>query len=208
MSSRPVLPFLFAAAGLALWSLLAGLEFLRGYDTGAAGSAVLLLSAWSALYGLWRLPGEEVERQVSPAEWKAWIGTAFMAVAIGYFIARMDAFQVASLADSPRAREVGSNLALLLIAWTVLSGVVAARWKDRVQEDERDREIERLGCDWGRGAVTAMIVGLALLLGFSPAERLDWATLPMVASLLLLALMVGTLFENAAVAVRHLLDRR
>jgi len=53
-----------------------------------------------------------------------------------------------------------------------------------------------------------MIVALAILLGISPADRLQWAPLPMVANLLVLVLMVGCLVDNAASAVRHWLDRR
>lgn len=207
-SARPVLPLLFSATGMTVWLVLAALEARYGYDTGGIGSAILVLAAWSALYGLWRLPLEGIERAIAPAEWKAWFGTVFMAVAVGYFIVHIDAFQVASLADSPRARKVGTHLVLLLIAWTVLSSALDARWNNRVLEDERDLDIQRRGAGWARGAMTAMLVGLAVLLGISPADRLEWATLPMVANLLVLVLMVGCLFENAAIAIRHLLDRR
>lgn len=207
-TSRLALPLLMAAAGLGLWLLLAGAESLFGFDTGAVGFAVLVLATWSALHGVWRLSLTEAELQVSPAEWKAWIGTAFMAVAVGYFVARMHVFQTADLGMDPAAREVGRNLVLLLVAWTVLSSTVGRRWKDRVQEDERDREIEREAAGWARGAITAMLVGLAVLLGISPADRLEWATLPMIANLLVLVLMVGCLVDNGVSAVRHWLDRR
>lgn len=208
IARRFALPMLLAAAGLGLWLLLAGVESLFGLDTGPVGFAVLVLAAWSALYGVWQLSLTETELQVSPAEWKAWIGTAFMAVAVLYFVARMHVFQTPSLADSPEARQVGRNLVLLLVAWTVLSSTIGRRWKDRVQEDERDREIEREAAGWARSAVSAMIVFLAILLGLSPADRLEWATFPMIANLLVLVLMLGSLVENGTSAVRHWLDRR
>jgi hypothetical protein len=208
IAPRLVLPMLLAAAGLGLWLLLAGVESLSGLDTGPVGFAVLVLSAWSALYGVWRLSLTEAELQVSPAEWKAWIGTAFMAVAVLYFIGRVHVFQTPSLADSPEARLVGRNLGLLFVSWTVLSSTIGRRWKGRVQEDERDREIERVAAGWARSAVSAMIVFLAVLLGLSPADRLQWATLPMIATLLVLVLMLGSLVENGTSAVRHWLDRR
>lgn len=205
---RLAVPVLLAAAGLGLWLLLAGVESVSGLDVGGIGFAILVLSAWSALYGVWRLSLTESELRISPAEWKARIGTAFMAVGVGYFLARMHVFQVPDLSLSPEAREVGRNLVLLLVAWQVLSTTFARRWKDRVQEDERDREIEREAATWSRHAISAMIVVLAVLLGISPADRLQWATLPMVANLLVLVLMVGCLVDNAASALRHWLDRR
>lgn len=205
---RLAVPMLLAAAGLGLWLLLAGVESVAGLDVGGIGFAVLVLSTWSALHGVWRLSLTEAELQVSPAEWKAWIGTAFMTVAVAYFLASMHLFQVADLSASPEARDVGRNLVLLLVAWHVLSTSFARRWKGRVQVDERDREIEREAAGWARHAISAMIVVLAILLGLSPADRLQWATLPMVANLLVLVLMVGCLVDNAASAVRHWLDRR
>lgn len=201
-------PALLAVAGLGLWLLLAGVESASGLDVGGIGFAILVLSTWSALYGVWRLSVTETELRISPAEWNAWIGTVFMAVGVVYFMARMHVFHVPDLSMSPEAREVGRNLVLLLVAWHILSTAFARRWKDRVQEDERDREIEREAAAWSRHAISAMIVALAILLGISPADRLQWATLPMIANLLVLVLMVGCLVDNAASAVRHWLDRR
>lgn len=205
---RFALPLLLATAGLGLWLLLAGAGEPFGIDLGALGFALLVLAAWGALYGVARLPRGDGELALSPAEGKAWIGTAFMAVAVAYFIAKAHVFQTPSLAGNPEARAVGRHLVLLLVAWTVLSATVSARWKDRVQQDERDREVERLAAGWGQGAVTVMLIGLALLLGLSPPEKLHWATLPMIANQLVLVLMVGCLVQNGASAVRHWLDRR
>ena len=78
----------------------------------------------------------------------------------------------------------------------------------RVQEDERDREIEKRAAGWGRGALIACIVGLALMLAFSPAERLAWATHFMIANLLVFALMWGWLCEYVATALMYWKDRR
>jgi hypothetical protein len=205
---RITLPAALVVAGLGLWLLLAGFENLLGFDAGGVGFALLMLSAWSALYAVSRLPRGAAELAVSPGEWKAWIGTAFMAMAVAYFLAKVHVFQTTSLLDNPEASAVGRNLVLLLVSWTVLSSLVGARWKDRVQADERDLQIARIASDWGRGALTVGLISLAVLLGFSPADRLQWATLPMIANLLILAIMVGCLFEYAASAVLHWLDRR
>jgi hypothetical protein len=76
-----------------------------------------------------------------------------------------------------------------------------------VQEDERDREIEKQASGWGRGALVAVIIGLAVMLGFSPAAKLEWASHFMIANLLVFALMWGWLCEYAATAVMYVRDR-
>lgn len=193
---------------LAFWALLAGPSTLLGVDLGKVGTATLVLLAWGALYAISRMPQGEAERGLAPGEWRAWVGVAFMLAATGYFLARADVFAATSLQDNSHASAVGRHLVLLLVAWSVLSGVLGARWKGRVQEDERDREIEKRAAGWGRGALIACIVGLALTLAFSPAERLAWATHFMIANLLVFALMWGWLCEYVATAMLYWRDRR
>ena len=79
---RLAFPMLLAVAGLALWMLLAGAESLFGLDLGGVGFAVLVLSAWGALHVVSKQSPTDTELQVSPAEWKAWVGTAFTAMTI------------------------------------------------------------------------------------------------------------------------------
>ena len=143
---------------LAFWALLAGPSTLLGVDLGKVGTATLVLLAWGALYAISRMPQGEAERGLAPGEWRAWVGVAFMLAATGYFLARADVFAAAALQDNPHASAVGRHLVLLLVAWSLLSGVLGARWKGRVQEDERDREIEKQAAGWGRGALIACIV--------------------------------------------------
>lgn len=201
-------PLLLLVAGLSLWLLLAGPERLLGFDTGKAGMVLLVTVAWVSLYAAGQLPRGEFERTASPGEWKARIGMVFMAIAIAYFLGKVRVFQGAAVPFNPEAAAVGRNLVLLLVAWAVLSGIVAARWKGEVQEDERDREIARLAGGWGRGALVACVVGIAVMLAFSPAERLQWASHLMIANLLVFALMWSCLFEYAAAAVAYWRDRR
>ncbi len=198
---------LLALAGLAFWLLLAGPSNVLGIDTGQAGTALLVASAWISMYAVSRLPRGELGQVASLGEWKAWIGTGFMIVAIGYFLAEMHVFTGASFRDNPGANAVGRNLVMLLIAWTVLSSVMSSRWKGEVGEDERDRDIAVKASGWGRGALTASIIGFALMLGFSPADRLQWATHFMIANLLIFALMWGCLVEYTVSAILYWRDR-
>src|SRR3546814_7402838 len=80
-----------------------------------------------------------------------------MAVAVAYFLAKIRVFQGAGVPFNPEATAVGRNLVLLLVAWAVLSSVVASRWKGQVQEDERDREIARHASGWWRGALIVFL---------------------------------------------------
>ena len=206
-TARLLVPLLVAGGGIAASLLLHDGRWL-GLDTGAAGTAVLVLTAWGALFALGRADLSAVENAVSPGEWRAWIGTVFTAVAVAYFVSKLRVFQGADLLHDPAVRAVTTRLVTLLVAWTVLSSMLDARWKHRVQRDERDAEVARQAAAWGRGATVAGIVVLAVTLGFSPADRLTWATPPMIANQLILLVMVGSLFEYAASALRYMADRR
>lgn len=205
---RPWGVFALAAIALpALWLLLAGPERVLGLDTGKLGVALVVTAAWTSLLALSQLPRSEAEAAIAPGEWKAWIGTGFMLVAIAYFLGKAHVFQGAQFGDSA-AQAVGRNLVLLLVAWAVLSTVLASRWKGAVQEDERDREIAVQAAAWGRGALMVHVVAVAVLLTFSPPHKLAWASHLMIANLLVSALMWGWLFEYAASAVVYWRDRR
>ena len=199
---------LLVAGLLAFWALLAGPDVLAGVDLGKWGTALLVTVAWVSLYAISRTPLGDAERGVSPGEWKAWVGVAFMLAVVAYFLAKAHVFAQGAVWDNHGARAVGRNLVLLLVAWAVLTHVLGARWKGRVQEDERDLRIEQQAAGWGRSGLTFCLIGLAVMLAFSPAERLAWATPFMVANLLVLALMCGWLCEYAATAVMYWRDRR
>ncbi len=132
---------LMLTTGCALWLLLTRPKQLLGWDAGNLGMVLLIASAWGLLYSVSRLPREALAQSASPAEWKARVGAGFTLVAMVYFFAKMHVFDDAPIPHNPDATAVGRNLVLLLIAWTVLSSVLASRWKGIVEEDERDREI-------------------------------------------------------------------
>ncbi len=199
---------LIVLAGVALWLLLAGPDRLFGWDTGTLGMTLLVGSAWGLLYAVSRLPREALARSASPAEWKARVGAGFTLVAIVYFLSKLHVFNDAAFPHNPGASAVGRNLVLLLIAWTVLSQVLASRLKGLVEADERDREIAVEATGWGRGALVVGIVGIAVTLAFTPADRLDWATPLMIGNLLVFALMCGWLCEYAATLAYYWRDRR
>ncbi len=199
---------LIMVAGCALWLLLAGPQELFGWDTGQFGMVLLVASAWGLLFVVSRMSGEDLQRSASPAEWKARIGAGFTAIAMVYFFAKMHVLKDATLPHDPDANAIGRNLVLLLIAWLVLSEVLASRWKGAVEEDERDREIAVRAADWGRGALIFSIVGVAVTLCFTPADRFEWATPLMIGNLLIFSLMWGWLCEYVATLAYYWRDRR
>jgi len=198
---------LLGVAGLASWLLLAGSSTILGLDPGQAGMALLVASAWVALYAITRIPHGQLQAMLSPGELRAWVGLGFTLVAILYFLSKAAVFEQRSTWSSADARAVARNLSMLLVAWLLLSSVVGSRWKGAVQADERDREIEKQARGWGRMALVFVVVGLAVLLGFSPADRLKWASHFMIANLLVFALMWGWLCEYAATVLLYWRDR-
>lgn len=192
----------------ALWLVLAGPDRLLGFDSGQAAMVLLMSTAWLSLYRISKTPRDRLEGMASPGEWRAWLGLGFMLVAVVYFLAKAQVFQQMSAWNDPGAAAVARNLVMLLIAWAVLSNVLGSRWKGAVQEDERDREIEKHAAGWGRGALVFCIVGIAVMLGFSPAERLQWAKPLVIANLLVFALMWGWLCEYAATVAMYRRDSR
>ena len=199
---------LMLVAGCALWLLLAGPKELLGWDAGNLGMVLLVASAWGLLYSVSRLPREALARSASPAEWKARVGAGFTLIAMVYFFAKMHVFDDAPIPHNPDATAVGRNLVLLLIAWTILSSVLASRWKGVVEEDERDREIMVQAAGWGRAALIFSIVGIAVMLGFTPATRLAWATPLMIGNLLVFALMWSWLCEYVATLIFYRNDKK
>lgn len=177
---RDGLAGLLLMGGLAPWLLIARPSQLLGIDTGNAGMVLRTTTAW--------------------------IGLAFMAAAIVYFLVHADALHGTYL-DNPDANRVGRNLVLLLIAWSVLARVLKSRWKGEIEEDERDRLHAVQGRDWGYGALVAYVIGLALLLGFSQADKLQWASYSMIGNLLVPGLMWACAFEYGARVLHYRRDR-
>lgn len=195
------------AAGLMLWALLAWSGPLFGVDLGYLGVMVLVAVAALALHAASRLQVPQVEHAISPGEWRAWIGVGFMLVALFYFGTNLQAMRAVDAPQAVHFNGIARKLVMLLVAWAILSQWLVSRWKDRVQADERDRIIEGEAASWGQGALVFSVAALAVMFGFSPAHRLQWATPLMIAHLLVFALMWGWLVEYVASAVMYWRDR-
>lgn len=197
---------LVALAGLSFWVLLAGPEEVLGLDLGKFSIGLSALVAWATLHGVTAAPRGELDEAVSPGEWRAWVGLGFTLLVAAYLLAKADV--IAAAGDARALGKVGGNVVLLLVAWAVVAQALRWRWKGRVLEDERDREIERLAGGWARGALVAVVVGYAVLFGFTPAERLAWATPVVTSHLLVFALVWHALVEHAVTVLAYWRDRR
>lgn len=197
---------LVALAGVSFWILLAGPEEILGLDLGKFSIGVSALVAWAAVHGITVAPRGELDEVVSPGEWRAWVGLGFTSLVAGYLIAKSGV--IAGAGDLRDLGKVGGNVVLLLIAWAVVGQALRWRWKGRVLEDERDREIEVLAVGRARNVLLTLVIMLALKLAFTPAAELAWATPLALAHLLVFGVVVHTLAEYAATVHAYWRDRR
>ncbi|TNJ34224.1 hypothetical protein [Arenimonas terrae] len=193
-------------AGVAFWLLLAGPKEVFGVDPGGFGFGLLVLVAWAAVHGISAAPRTELDEAVSPGEWRAWIGVGFTLGVMAYLLAKADV--IAGAGDLRDVGRIGRNIVLLLITWAVVGQVLQWRWKGKVLEDERDREIEVRAAGWARCALVFCVIGIAVTLGLTPAAHLAWATPIMLAHLLVFALVWHSLVEYAVTALSYWRDRR
>ncbi|MEZ5463187.1 hypothetical protein [Dokdonella sp.] len=184
--AHPRLFWLIAPLCLALWLILATPTHWLGFETPAIGTALLLLTTWVGLGWSTRLPTDP-QSAIPPGEVRAWVAlvfTAAIAALLAFSAGRI--LQAESMAD---LHGVGRTFAMLIIGWIIFSSVLRQRARAGVQEDERDRDIERRADSWAHGAVCLLVVGLAVTLGLTPSDRLEWAR-PVVLSHLLIFLLV------------------
>jgi uncharacterized membrane protein YidH (DUF202 family) len=201
------IPFLLAVAGTALWLLISGPLQLLGFDGGNVGVVLLMTTLWVSLWLISTLPEHRLSSTASPGEWQAWLGLAFLTVALIYFFSKLQLFAVPGTAmDNPDAARVGRNIVMLLIAWAILSSTMAARWKG-VRSDERDLQIAARGETWARCSLAVFVIALAVTLAFTPADRLQWASPLLLANLLIIMLMASNLVETLVQALSYWRDR-
>lgn len=200
------LAVLAALAGLSFWMLLAGPREILGLELGKVGVGLVILVAWTSLYGVSAAPRGELEEVVSPGEWRAWVGLGFTAMMAAYLLVKANV--IAGAVDLRDLGGIGRNIVLLLVAWAIIAQVLSGRWKGQVLEDERDREIERKAACWARAALVGVMFVFVVLFGFTPLDRLAWATPIAISHLLLFGLVCHSLVEYAVTVGAYWRDRR
>ncbi len=195
----------------AIAALCSGLWLVFWPPTGSAAWVAVgtpLLGGGSVLVAmqlaLWRATG--LERAAAPAEVNAWVMLLFLGAIMAVLLGNADV--MANGLDGGEAKKLSMKLAVLGLFYVILAQALRARRGNAVLEDERDREIGRLASGWGRFALVFCVIGIAVMLAFSPADKLEWATHFMIANLLVFALISGWLCEYAATVIYYWLDRR
>jgi drug/metabolite transporter (DMT)-like permease len=204
---RPLFIGLMMIGAVAIWLLFAGPANVLGVDTGNAGVLLLILVGWGALYLVSRIPDAGLVESMSRGEWRAWLGCAFAVVIGVYSLVHAPAFQGPPLTHNPDANHVGRNVVMMLVSWMIFARVLDQGWRGGVREDERDREIAARATGWARMTLVVLAIAMAVLLSFSPAERLAWAPPPMIGHLLIVGLIVSCVVEYVVTALSYWRDR-
>lgn len=188
---------------------------LPDIDLGWPGGLAVLAGAWIVWYLLWATLQEsvaaagtdEAAAPVSPGEQRAWIGLVFTAAILVYYALRGSQMVAADGSMAPEASAIGKHIGMLVVGWLVVMRVLRKRWRDTVEEDERDRTIQALAGNWARIGLSVFVLGIAVMFAFSPLERLQWAAPMVVSNLMVTGLIASSLLEYAVTGVTYWRDR-
>ena len=198
---------LLAGAGYLVFSESSG--NVLGMPPGVVGSLLFFPGVWGCALAIRRLPGSDAELSIAPGEWQAWLGLVFVGSILGSVLATADVFAAqVPVGANPRALAAGRVIGCMFVAWVVLGAILRRRWRGSVLEDERDVQIARRASDSGRWMTVAGVVAMAVMLGFSPTQRLQQFSYPWIAQLLMAALLAGALVEHGVAAWLYWRDRR
>jgi len=191
-----------AATSIGLWLVFWPPDttaFLLGGPLIGLGSAVA-----AAQFALVRSLG--LERQVAPAELQAWLKVALLVAALAVAIGNAGLLQEGFAGQG--ALRLGIMALVLMVLYVVSSSLLRVRQGANVVQDERDLQISARAAAYGRAALVFYLVSLTVMLGFSPPERLMWASPPVVAFHLLLAMLIGWVTEYVVILLQYWRDRR
>ena len=189
---------------------------LPDIDLGWPGGLAMLGAAWLVWYLLWATMQEsaaaaktdEATVPVSPGEQRAWIGLIFTAVILLYYALHGSQMVAADGTMAPEASAIGKHIGLLVVGWLVVMQLLRKRWRDTVEEDERDRGIQARANSWARTGLSVFVLGIAVMFAFSPLDHLQWAKPMTLSNLMMTGLIASSLLEYAVTGVAYWRDRR
>mgnify|MGYP006168067177 CR=1 FL=1 len=193
-------------AVLGAWLQLAGPDKVLGMDSDSVGLALVLLVALSALHALRTWPRSGFDEAISPGEWRAWGG--LFGVAVILFCVIIESGELLGVLGPGDSARIGRRITVLLLIIGTVGWMLDRRWKQRIQSDERDRDISARAAVWGRAALALLVFAVVIVLAGAPAEQLHWATHTAVAHLLVYAIVLGFVVEYGYAVVRYWRDRR
>lgn len=197
----------------ALGSLFGPQERWWGLEIGRLGATVFGFTLWIGA-GLFAAYPERIFSPTwSIAERRAWAGLFFvLLIFLGYLRFMWTLGGLPQIPDSLGELPADNflwNLAVMLIAWAVVSSTLRGREPAVIEADERDLRLRRAADHVGDWALTIMIAWCVGLLVAQPADRLAWWLEPMIAANVLVGILIAkTLVEHAYLVGRYAWDRR
>jgi hypothetical protein len=189
---------------------------LPDIDLGWPGGLAVLAGAWLVWYLLWATMRDsataaktsETAVPVSPGEQRAWIGLIFTAAILLYYALRGSQMVAADGTMAPEASAIGKHIGMLVVGWLVVMRVLRRRWRDTVEEDERDRGIHARANSWARVGLSVFVLCIAVMFAFSPLDHLAWAKPMTISNLMMTGLIASSLLEYAVTGFAYWRDRR
>lgn len=205
----------------AIWIPLSVLAFyllfvLPDVDLGWPGGLTVLAAAWLVWYQLWETMrksaasarlNDSAAATASPGEQQAWIGLVFTIAILVYYGLRAPLMVAADGGRAPEAAAIGQHIGYLVVAWLVVMQALRKRWRDTVEQDERDRTIQASATRWARGGLSVFVIGVAVTFAFTPLERLHWAQPMTISNLMMAGLIATCLLEYLVTALAYWRDR-
>ncbi|MEP6897331.1 MAG: hypothetical protein ABI870_02260 [Rhodanobacter sp.] len=188
---------------------------LPDIDLGWAGGLAVLAGAWIVWYLLWATLQEsaaagiasDAVAPVSPGEQQAWIGLIFTVAILVYYALRGSLMVAVDGTMAPEAAAIGKHIGMLVVAWLIVMRVLRNRWRDAVEQDERDRMIQASASGWARWGLFTFMLAMALMFAFSPLDHLQWAKPMTISNLLIIGLIASSLLEYAVTGLTYWRDR-
>lgn len=204
LHSRNIPSFCFAL--LALYLLWLAPDQIYGIDSGIAGSAILLGTAWLTLWLWWGVRDLAAE-YASLSQQLAGIGLVF-STAIGIsFAMRLHASDWTLDATAASTWQMGRNVLLMLILWPVSAAVLRGLRRDEGIEDERDRAVAARAAAHGYTVLGIALVVLIVQLGFGGVEFQALATPLSIAHWLIGLLILATIGEHLSATLQYRRDQ-
>lgn len=198
-------------AGLGLILFFAGELHTLGYalPIGFVGPWLFVVSVWFFVDAVYSVPASEQEQMLPPGEWQAWIEVAFICAILWQLYQGLPAYlPQMPIQLNPEAGLAGRSLVPTFIAWAILASVLQQRSGQAIAFDERDWEIEKQASSWAYRTTVTGVIAIALLLGFSPVDRLMQFSPAWLAQVLIMVLVGGRAIQCVAMAGLYWRQRR
>lgn len=169
---------------------------IGGLDTGHLGSAAMLMTLWSLIYGLQRTR----PRADGPGmgEKEAWVALAATVVIGLYFFTKIPGLGWELDIQSRAARQVGMNIVAMMVGASILIRMLRSREGDTTLEDERDGVIRQRAASRSHSVLVVTLVVLIVTLSLNSPDRITFATTDVIALMLIGIILISEIVRHAS----------